>query len=99
MVSAKQDSADNSKMSECLAGNMSQISSTTTSGNASSFSHRELGELDHLGLVANPSVKERECDTGQQEEGTESDGSELTDDSDLYSEDDQDDSYSVRTVV
>lgn len=49
--------------------------------------------------LANPYEKDGECDTDQQEEGNRSDVSELTDDSDLYSEDDQDDTYSVRPVA
>ncbi|XP_056624574.1 MAX dimerization protein MGA a isoform X3 [Triplophysa dalaica] len=100
MVSAKQDRAHDSKMSESSAVNMSQISSSTTTSpkptRSSPFclSRMELGEFKGSELAANPYEKDGECDTDQQEEGNRSDGSELTDDSDLYSEDDQDDTYS-----
>ncbi|KAA0710888.1 MAX gene-associated protein [Triplophysa tibetana] len=99
-VQRKQGRAHDSKTSESTAVNTSQISSSIatspkpTRSSSFSFSHRELGELEGSDLAANPYEKEGECDTDQQEEGNGSDGSELTDDSDLYSEDDQDDTYS-----
>lgn len=102
-VSAKQDSVDDSTVSK----SSSQILSPTTtspkptqcSGNASSSSHRELEEVEYSEFDANPNVKEGECDMDQQGRDIGSDGSELTDDSDLYSDDDQDDSYSVRALM
>lgn len=106
----KQNSCDVSKR---IAGNVSEsVSSAATypksrqfSGDDSAPSHNEHGALKHLSLAEadnrdNPNVKETDFDKtpDPEEEEIDSDGTELTDDSDLYSDDDREDtcSFSVR---
>ncbi|KAK7142696.1 hypothetical protein R3I94_012146 [Phoxinus phoxinus] len=102
----KQNSCDVSKR---IAGNVSEsLSSAATypksrqsSGEDSAPSHNEHGALKHLSLAEadnrdNPNVKETDFDKSPdpEEEEIDSDGTELTDDSDLYSDDDQEDTCS-----
>lgn len=104
---AKQNSCDGS---ERLAGNVSErLSSAATppksrpfSGEDSAPSHNEHGALKHLSLAEagnreNPNVKETDFDKAPdpKEEEIDSDVTELTDDSDLYSDDDQEDACSL----
>ncbi|XP_039529671.1 MAX dimerization protein MGA a isoform X5 [Pimephales promelas] len=98
----KQNSCDVSKR---MAGNVSEILSSAAtypksrqfSGDDLAPSHSEHGALKHLSLSEadnrdNPNVKEKDFDQtpDPEEEEIDSDGTELTDDSDLYSDDDDD---------
>ncbi|XP_077095060.1 MAX dimerization protein MGA a isoform X3 [Siphateles boraxobius] len=102
----KQNSCDVSKR---IAGNVSDsLSSAATypksrqfSGDDSAPTHNEHGALKHLSLAEadnrdNPNMKETNFDKtpDPEEEEIESDVTELTDDSDLYSDDDREDTCS-----
>ncbi|XP_048046886.1 MAX dimerization protein MGA a isoform X2 [Megalobrama amblycephala] len=107
MDPAKQNSCDDS---ERVTPNVSEhLSSVATSpkcrqfsGDDSAPSHNEHGALKHLSLAEtgnrdNPNVKKTDFDKAPdpEEEEIGSDVTELTDDSDLYSDDDGDDTYSL----
>lgn len=107
MDPAKQNSCDDSE--RVTPNVLEHLSSVATSpkcrqfsGDDSASSHNEHGALKHLSLAEagnrdNPNVKKTDFDKAPdpEEEEVGSDVTELTDDSDLYSDDDGEDAYSL----